>query len=157
MGDPDAPTDTYFGEALATASAMGYGVFSIALKKLVRPKQMPHLWGAVGVYSILLGAVLMAICHFTGFETLHPPSGKALGIMLFNGFLGTSLSDFLWAQGVLLTSPLVATVCLNMTIPLSMIVDSVILKQHAFSWTSPVGACLVFSGVVAAAIDETRG
>eukprot|EP00427_Karlodinium_veneficum_P060813 CAMPEP_0169386912 /NCGR_PEP_ID=MMETSP1017-20121227/45053_1 /TAXON_ID=342587 /ORGANISM="Karlodinium micrum, Strain CCMP2283" /LENGTH=338 /DNA_ID=CAMNT_0009488247 /DNA_START=1 /DNA_END=1014 /DNA_ORIENTATION=+ len=154
--DPNAPTDSFFGEALATCSAMSYGVFSIALKKLVRTDQMPHLWGAVGVYSLALGAMIMLIGHITRLEFLEVPSMKDLGIILFNGFLGTSVSDFLWAEGVLLTAPLVATVCLNLTIPLSMLVDTVILKQHTLSWTVPLGAVLVFCGVVAAGIDETR-
>jgi solute carrier family 35 protein F5 len=154
--DPNAPKDSLGGEAVALASAMSYGVFSLALKKLVQPNQMSYLWGAVGVYSLLIGMTLMLICHFIGFETAEMPSMKALGMMLLNGVLGTSLSDYLWAQAVLLTSPLVATVCLNLTIPLGMIVDTIVLKEHTFSWTSPAGASLIFLGVIAAALDERR-
>merc|ERR1712129_465982 len=75
---------------------------------------------------------------------------------LLNGFLGTSISDYIWAQGVLLTSPLVANISLNMTIPVSMFVDAVVLCQHKFSWTSPMGGALVFTGVLVAAVDEVR-
>merc|ERR1719230_261882 len=98
----------------------------------------------------------MTIAHVTGIEVLQVPSGKALSIMLLNGVLGTALSDFLWAQGVLLTSPLVATLCLNMTIPVSFVTDSLLLRQHTFSWFFPLGATFVFAGVTCGAVDETR-
>mmetsp|Transcript_25573 Transcript_25573/g.55575 ORF Transcript_25573/g.55575 Transcript_25573/m.55575 type:complete len:87 (+) Transcript_25573:420-680(+) len=77
-------------------------------------------------------------------------------MMTTNAVIGTSLSDYLWATGVLLTSPLVATVSLNLTIPVSFITDAVVLHQHAFSWTAPVGALAVFVGVLASAAAEAK-
>jgi len=153
--DPTAPKNTLSGEALALGSAVAYGVFSNGLAAHVQPEQMNEVWGGVGVLSVALGVVLMALGHVTGLEPVEAPSGKAMGIMLLNGFLGTSISDYIWARGLLLTSPLVATVALNMTIPVSFVVDALVLRQHAFSWTAPVGAVLVFLGVLAGAIDES--
>jgi len=154
--DPTAPKNTFFGEALALGSAVAYGIFSNGLAAHVRPEQMNEVWGGVGVMSVAIGGALMFVGHVTGLEPLEAPSGKALGIMLLNGFLGTSISDYVWARGLLLTSPLVATVALNMTIPVSFVVDAVILRQHVFSWTAPVGAALVFLGVAAGAVEESQ-
>merc|ERR1740121_348692 len=117
---------------------------------------MTAIWGIVGISSVVIGAVLMVLGHLTGLEPFEAPSSRALGIMLLNGFLGTSISDYIWAQGVLMTSPLVANVSLNLTIPLSMVFDALVLKQHRFSWTAPLGAALVFAGVVTAAVDEAK-
>jgi len=152
--DPTAPVDDWFGMSLALGSALCYGVFSNQLAMLVRPEQMAEVWGAVGISSVVIGTIMMVLGHITGLEPIEVPSGRALSVMLLNGFVGTSISDYIWAQGVLLTAPLVANISLNMTIPVSLIVDTVILRQHKFSWTSPTGALLVFSGVVVAAVDE---
>lgn len=154
--DPSAPVNTPLGEVLAMSSAIAYGVFSNGLAARVRPEQMSQVWGGVGLFSLLLGAALMALGHLTGLEPAEVPSGQALSIMLLNGFLGTSISDYMWARGLLLTSPLVATVALNLTIPVSFVTDAVVLRQHAFSWIPAGGACLVFAGVVLGAVDEQR-
>mmetsp|Transcript_125936 Transcript_125936/g.352626 ORF Transcript_125936/g.352626 Transcript_125936/m.352626 type:complete len:357 (-) Transcript_125936:176-1246(-) len=153
--DPRAPKDTLVGEATALGSAIAYGFFSNGLAAHVRPQDMSAVWGYMGLLSIALGSVLMALGHLTGLEPFEVPSRKAVGIMLLNGFLGTSISDYVWARGLLLTSPLVATVALNMSIPVSFFVDAVVLRQHAFSWTAPLGAFLVFLGVVAGGVEET--
>jgi len=154
--DPTAPVDDIFGTSLALGSALMYGAFSNMLALWVKPNQMTAVWGFVGVSSVVIGGVLMLLGHLTGLETFEVPSSKAFSIMLLNGFLGTSISDYIWAQGVLLTAPLVANISLNMTIPVSMFVDAVILQQHKFSWTSPLGGALVFMGVIVAAVDEVR-
>lgn len=152
--DPHAPMDDVWGEALALGSAISYGVFSNMLALKVTPSDMNRVWGGVGFFAVVIGSVLMAIGHLTGLEPLEAPSNRALGIMLLNGFLGTSISDYLWAQGVLLTSPVLATVCLNLTIPVSMVSDAVVLRQHAFSWTASAGAGFVFVAVLVATLDD---
>lgn len=149
------PPAAHPGEATALGSAIAYGFFSNGLAAHVRPQDMSAVWGYVGLLSIALGSVLMALGHLTGLEPIEVPSRKAVGVMLLNGFLGTSISDYVWARGLLLTSPLLATVTLNMSIPVSFFVDAVVLRQHAFSLTAPLGAFLVFLGVVAGGVEET--
>lgn len=151
--DPNAPTDTLWGELLATSSAVAYGVMSNILSMWVQPRQMNYVWGFVGIYAFFLGGTLMLLGNALGFESFRKPSAEVLGIMLVNGFLGTSLSDYVWAQGLLRTTPLVATVVLNMTIPVTFILDSAILRQHKFSAMFPIGAVLVFTGIVAGSLD----
>merc|ERR1719221_426888 len=57
--DPNAPVDNLFGISLALGSAMMYGIFSNMLAVRVKPSQMTEVWGFVGLFSIIFGAVLM--------------------------------------------------------------------------------------------------
>ena len=41
-----------------------------------------------------------------------------------NAFIGTFISDYCWARSVVLNGPLITTLALSLTIPLSMIVSS---------------------------------
>jgi len=152
--DPNAPVDTVSGEALAVVSAIAYGHFSNALAVHVKPSQVDFLWGCVGLLCLAFGSCLMTLGQITGLEPFEMPSIEALLIMLLNAFLGTSISDYIWARAVLLTTPLVATVALNLTIPVSFVTDVVILRQHAFTWMAPLGAVMVCAGVVAGAVEE---
>jgi hypothetical protein len=54
--------------------------------------------------------------------------------LALNGTLGTTLSDFLWAQGLLLTSPLVATLGLTLTVPVAMLGDFFIHDAQFNRW-----------------------
>lgn len=53
------------------------------------------------------------------------------------------VSDFCWAYAMLLTSPLVVTVGLSLTIPLSLIGQMVLDAQYS-SFTYWIGAGIVF-------------
>ena len=60
--------------------------------------------------------------HLDLLKTLSPDVMAALTI---NGLVGTVLSDLLWAQAVLLTSPLAVNLSTCLTIPLAFLVDHV--------------------------------
>jgi len=151
---PGIPGDTMWGEVLEVGSAMAYGILSVALSRNIRPEQSNEVWGFIGLFCLCIGSVLMIVRHVSGVETFQVPSSKALGIMLVTGFLGTSISDYVWALGLLMTTPVVALVCVNLTIPASFITDALILRQHAFSWNYVLGACVIFMGIVAGALDD---
>ena len=65
-----------------------------------------------------------------------------------NGFFFTVVSDFLWAQSVLYTSPLIATLGLTLNIPLAMLYDAFAHGKH-FGIVYIMGSLLVFCGFVA--------
>ncbi|KAL5985670.1 hypothetical protein ACLOJK_027656 [Asimina triloba] len=50
--------------------------------------------------------------------------------VLANGFFGSVLSDYIWALCVVWTTPLVATLGMSLTIPLSMVADMMIHGRH---------------------------
>lgn len=126
----------------------------MALSRHVRPEQSNEVWGFIGLFCLFIGSILMVVRHISGVETFQLPSSKALGIMLVTGFLGTSAADYVWALGLLMTTPVVALVCVNLTIPASFITDALILRQHAFSWNYVLGTCVIFMGIIAGALDD---
>ncbi len=70
-----------------------------------------------------------------------PPNGKVWSIILLNS-LSSFLSDMSWAYAMLLTTPLIVTVGLSLTIPLSLIGEMIQYAQYS-SWIYWVGACIV--------------
>jgi hypothetical protein len=60
------------------------------------------------------------------------PDIKTFLFLLLNGFLGSMVSDVLWALAVVMTSPFAASVGLALTIPLGWIADFIFHKNSAF-------------------------
>jgi len=58
------------------------------------------------------------------------------------------VSDYLWVLALLLVSPVVATVALSMTIPLTLIADSIINPDLHFSFVYIIGAVVTIMGFV---------
>ncbi|KAE8450977.1 hypothetical protein EG329_005417 [Mollisiaceae sp. DMI_Dod_QoI] len=133
------------GDTMAFASAVVYGVYIVVMKKRVGNEDrvnMPLFFGLVGFFNLIFLWPGLFILHFTGVETFAlPPTGKVWTIVLLNAVLSL-ISDFAWAYALLLTTPLVVTVGISMTIPLSLIGQMVLSAQYssALYW---VGACVV--------------
>jgi len=92
-----------------------------------------------------------------GFENFEMPGGRLILLLTLNGLLGTVLSDYLWARSVLLTTPLIATIATSLSIPLSLIADTIIhgstFTVLYFTGTILVILGFVFSNVAEAAIQ----
>ena len=138
------------GDALALISALLYGVYTILMKKRIGDEgrvDMPLFFGFVGLLNLVTLLPGFFILHFTGIETFElPPTKKITTIVLVNS--ATSLvSDVCWAYSMLLTSPLVVTVGLSLTIPLSLLGQMVVNGQtsSAMYW---IGAVIVFLSFV---------
>ena len=69
------------------------------------------------------------------------PDQKTLLFLLLNGFLGSMVSDVLWALAVIMTSPFAASVGLALTIPMGWIADFMFHKNGAFSSRVSLSAC----------------
>lgn len=160
------------GDAMAAFSAVMYGVYTIVMKRQVGDESrvnMALFFGLVGFFNTVLIWPGFIIMHFTGLETFElPPTNRiwtillvcyysltislllhmAMLILCFQINSASSLtSDILWAYAMLLTTPLVVTVGLSMTIPLSLIGQIVLQSQYASAlyW---VGAAIVFLSFV---------
>ncbi|KAI9831332.1 MAG: hypothetical protein M1819_005106 [Sarea resinae] len=134
------------GDAMACVGAIMYGFYSILMKKRIGDEarvNMPLFFGLVGLFNVLLLWPGFVILHLLGEEKFQlPPTGRVWLIVLTNS--ATSLlSDFCWAYAMLLTSPLVVTVGLSLTIPLSL-VGQMILNSQKSSLAYWIGACVVF-------------
>ncbi|KAI0398339.1 hypothetical protein F5Y17DRAFT_411959 [Xylariaceae sp. FL0594] len=133
------------GDAMALFSAVVYGLYVVTMKVRVGNEDrvnMSLFFGLVGTFSCLLLWPLFFILHFTGIEPFElPPNGKVWAIILMNS-LSSFISDISWAYAMLLTTPLVVTVGLSLTIPLSLIGEMIQYAQHA-SFAYWVGAVIV--------------
>ncbi|KAK5993617.1 putative vacuolar membrane protein [Cladobotryum mycophilum] len=106
------------GDTMAILSAVIYGVYVTVMKRRVGSEDR--------------------------FEM--PPTGQIWTIILFNS-ISSFISDISWAYALLLTTPLVVTVGLSMTIPLSLVGEMIQYGQYS-SFIYWVGAAVVFVSFV---------
>ena len=128
-------TEVAIGDALALLSALAYGFYSVYMKKWMGADEsrvnMPLFFGFIGLFNILLLWPALFLLHVTGIETFEvPPTGKVVTIILVNS-VSSLVSDYCWAYGMLLTSPLLVTVGLSLTIPLSLVGQMIIDAQYS--------------------------
>ncbi|KAK8017502.1 hypothetical protein PG993_013828 [Apiospora rasikravindrae] len=133
------------GDAMALFSAVVYGLYVTVMKLRVGNEErvsMPLFFGMVGLFNIVFLWPLFIVLHVTGIETFElPPSSKVLIIIILNS-VSSFLSDMSWAYAMLLTSPLLVTVGLSLTIPLSLIGEMIQYQQFS-SFLYWVGAGIV--------------
>jgi solute carrier family 35 protein F5 len=116
-------------------------------------------FGLVGLLNVVLLWPGFFILHFTGIEPFAlPPTGRVAAIIFANS-LSSLVSDIAWAYAVLLTSPIVVTVGLSMTIPLSLIGQIVLNDQKASAlyWVGAVAVVLSFVFVSEEEKEEEEG
>ncbi|KAI0015507.1 hypothetical protein F4780DRAFT_763681 [Xylariomycetidae sp. FL0641] len=133
------------GDAMAFFSAVVYGVYVVVMKVRVGNEDrvnMPLFFGLVGIFNIVFLCPLFPILHFTGIEPFElPPNGKIWSIIMLNS-ISSFISDVSWAYAMLLTTPLVVTVGLSLTIPLSLIGEMIQYNQYS-SFVYWIGAGVV--------------
>jgi solute carrier family 35, member F5 len=151
------------GDAMAFFSAALYGFYAILMKKRIGDESrvnMPLFFGLVGLFNVVLLWPGLVILHYTGVEPFElPPTSRITTIVLSNS-AASLISDYSWAYAMLLTSPLIVTVGLSLTIPLSLIGQMVLDSQYsgALYW---VGAAVMFISFIIInhedSKDEERG
>ncbi|KAI3391495.1 hypothetical protein diail_7222 [Diaporthe ilicicola] len=133
------------GDGMAFFSAIVYGLYVTVMKRRVGDEDkvnMPLFFGLVGLLNLVILWPGFFILHWTGIEPFEwPPTGKVWAIIILNS-LSSFVSDMSWAFAMLLTSPLVVTVGLSLTIPLSLIGEMIQYAQYS-SWIYWVGAGIV--------------
>ncbi|KAM3455781.1 hypothetical protein MY3296_002199 [Beauveria thailandica] len=146
------------GDSMALISAVVYGMYVTVMKRRVGDEDkvdMRLFFGLVGVFNMLLLWPLFFVFHWTGIEPFQlPPTGKIWAIILANS-LSSFVSDIFWAFAMLLTTPLVVTVGLSLTIPLSLIGEMIQYGQYS-SFVYWIGAAVVFLSFVFVS-NESQG
>ncbi|KAK0383520.1 hypothetical protein NLU13_9431 [Sarocladium strictum] len=134
------------GDTMAFVSAMVYGIYVTVMKKRVGNEDrvdMRLFFGLVGTFTLVLLWPVFIILHLTEVETFElPPTGHVWTILIANA-LASFVSDISWAFAMLLTTPLVVTVGLSLTIPLSLVGEILQYGQYSsiLYW---IGALIVF-------------
>lgn len=146
------PRELATGDSMAFLSAILYGFYAVLMKKRIGDESkvnMPLFFGLVGLFNVILLWPGFVILHLTGVETFQlPPTKRILIIVLVNAAFSL-ISDFCWAYAMLLTSPLIVTVGLSLTIPLSLIGQMIIDAQYssAMYWVGAVIMLVSFTFV----------
>ncbi|KAJ2742523.1 hypothetical protein GGI20_004434 [Coemansia sp. BCRC 34301] len=144
---------SWLGDLLALLSASLYGSYTTLLKRRIGDESRldtPLFFGVVGLANILLLWPGLIILHYTGLETFQLPHSSSMWLMIaLNALIGTFLSDYLWLLAMLMTSPLVVTLGLSLTIPLSMAGD-ILLKGLRVSLPYYIGALMILSAFIVA-------
>ncbi|OPB37373.1 thiamine-repressible mitochondrial transport protein THI74 [Trichoderma guizhouense] len=144
------PGQIALGDAMAFLSAVVYGIYVTVMKRRVGDEDkvnMQLFFGLVGVFNLALLWPLFFILHWTGLEPFElPPTSQIWTIIIVNA-IASFVSDISWALAMLLTTPLVVTVGLSLTIPLSLIGEMVQYQQYS-SGVYWVGAAVVFVSFV---------
>lgn len=138
------------GNALALLSALTYGIYTVFMKKRIDDESrisMPLFFGFVGLINLLVLWPGFFVLHWTGIETFEIPSNTRVTAIITTNSLASLVADMCWAYAVLLTTPLVVTVGLSLTIPLSLVGQVVLNAQTA---TAPywIGAVVVVASFI---------
>ncbi|CAK7223901.1 hypothetical protein SCUCBS95973_005335 [Sporothrix curviconia] len=140
-----SPGEIAVGDAMALLSAVVYGAYVTVMKQRVGHEDrvsMPLFFGLVGLFNVLLLWPGFFVLHWTGLETFAlPPTEQVWTIILLNS-VSSFASDMTWAYAMLLTTPLVVTVGLSLTIPLSLVGEMFQYNRYA-SGLYWVGALVV--------------
>ncbi|KAK5167755.1 uncharacterized protein LTR77_007454 [Saxophila tyrrhenica] len=152
------PRELFIGNALAFLSAGTYGVYTVFMKKRIDDESkinMPLFFGFVGLANVLLLWPGFFLLHFIGLETFELPHDKTVLAIILTNCVASLLADMAWAYAVLLTTPIVVTVGLSLTIPLSLVGQMVLNAQTATAiyW---VGAVVVVASFVFVNHEEKK-
>ncbi|WYZ38912.1 hypothetical protein EsH8_III_000826 [Colletotrichum jinshuiense] len=133
------------GDLMAFVSAIIYGLYVTVMKRRVGNEDrvnMPLFFGLVGLFNVVFLWPVFFILHFTGLEPFSFPPTSKIWLIVIGNSLSSFISDMSWAYAMLLTTPLVVTVGLSLTIPLSLIGEMIQYSQYS-SWVYWVGAAVV--------------
>jgi len=127
------------GNFLSFISAFIYALYTCLLKKRVEMLQEKEkrfssvmLFGFIGAINFIVFTPILFLLHFTHIERFEVPSSTIFLFLLVNGFIGSVISDVLWALSVLLTNSVVSLLGLSLTIPLAIIFDFVIERNPVY-------------------------
>mmetsp|Transcript_7986 Transcript_7986/g.24664 ORF Transcript_7986/g.24664 Transcript_7986/m.24664 type:complete len:410 (+) Transcript_7986:242-1471(+) len=175
FSDTSTKNESFVGDVVALLSAALYGAYGAGLRLGDDSERAPFkFFGMLGLWNFAYFAVPLAVylavrqqkgdsssslAKLTGFARRREAGGRTFGLIVAKGLFDNVLSDFLWAQAVIRTTPTVATVGLSLTIPLAFLTDAFVTKKLPTSSKSLAlqlsGAVLVVAGFLCTVLAST--
>lgn len=152
----NSKTGTLKGDMISVLSSFIFALYTVSLKQRggdAETVSMAMMLAFLGAFVFITGWPFLILLHFMGWEKFELPSRNALGLLIANGLIGTVLSDLLWMKSVQFTTPVIATLSLALSVPLSFFSD-IIIQGIQFSVPYIIGAILVCGGFTLVNIDE---
>ena len=144
------PERTWWGDALALTSALCYGLYTTAIRRLVPdggPISLSVFFGFLGLFnSVMLMPVVIGLA-LSGVEEVRKVTASFIGWVLLKGLLDNVISDLIWGHAIVISSATMATVGLALTIPFAMIAE-VIFHSTLPSPSLAGGSVLVIAGFI---------
>jgi len=135
---------------MALFAAILYGLYAVAFVKTVGDEsrvKMPVFFAFIGVVTVVLLWPGMVILHWSGIEPFSLPQDTRVWSIVILNAVFSLVADIAWAYALLFISPLVVTVGLSLTIPLSLVGQMVFNQQYA-NLTYWIGALIVLSSFI---------
>ena len=150
-------TETLTGDILALVSAAFYGYYACQIKRDCGDESRINMllfFGFVGLFNALLLWPFFILFHLIGLEPFQLPPNSGVLVMVVSNALISGISDMFWAAAVLMLSPLMVTVGLSFSIPVSLLMQ-LILRHQTPSWLGGVGSAIVLASVLIVESDQT--
>jgi solute carrier family 35 protein F5 len=143
------PGTSAVGDLVCLAGAALYAWYTVLIRRLA-PADLSLFFGFLGLWTCLaLGPVVGAL-HAARVEPLDQLTPAVLGLIVAKGLLDNVLSEYLWANAVMLTSPSVATVGLSLTVPLAIASDVVLPSAWLVDPQDPTALSFLAAAAVVA-------
>ena len=125
------------GDVFALVAAVFYALYIVSIDSRMGDSEsfedLALFLGYVGLVGCLCCLPIVCILAVLGVENLSELSFDTIVMIFCKGLFDNVLSDLLWAKSVILTSPTISTIGINMTIPLSVISDWFCGKKLMFA------------------------
>ena len=142
------------GDILALLSAFIYGCYVTLIKYKIKDESSVNMFlffGLLGCINVLTLWPFLIILDALKYELFAWPAPDILLLLILNGLISVG-SDYFWAQSILYTSPVVATVGLSLMMPIAMIADEIFRNEkHSVLYWS--GSLFVMCGFILVNLD----
>lgn len=131
-GNKFKPKNPAFGNFLALLGAFCYAMYLLTMKvKCGTGKKTTNerrLFGWVGVCTFVLGIPMLTIVNYLGIEEFKVPPSLTVAAMIGINSVFSVISDYVTILAMLLTSPLVTSLALTSSIPITILIDFILLS-----------------------------
>lgn len=152
------PKNPALGNTFALAGAFCYALYLLVMKLKCgtgdRTTNERELFGWVGIFTFLMGVPLLFTVHLLDIEKFSLPPSRAISAMVLINSVFSVISDYVTIIAMLLTSPLVTSLALTSSIPITIFVDFLILRLSAGSDTSKNSGFFVYAFGVASILTS---